>query len=79
MRGRDRAGGEIIRRRGAAKRKFHVRVRIDAAGNDEPVRRIDRQVCFHVEFGADDRNSFAFDQDVGFVIVDGGDDLAVTN
>ena len=39
--------------------------------------RVDGHVGFHVELRADDGNSFAFDQNVGFVVVSGGDDVAV--
>ena len=79
MRRSDRAGSEVVRGRRATERQLHVRVRIDAAGNDEPIRRVDRHVSFHVQLRADNRNSFAFDQKVGFVIVGCGYDLAVTD
>jgi len=54
-----------------------MRVRIDAAGNDQPSFRIDRDVSFHFKLGADDRDDLVFDQDVGVVVVCGGDDVAV--
>ena len=75
----DRAGAKIVRRRGAAEGQFHVRVWIDATGNYQFAACIDSHVSFHVELRADDGNHFVFDQNVGVVIVGGGDDVAVTN
>ena len=50
---------------GAAERQFHVRVRIDAAGNDEFAGGVDRLVRFHLEARADHGDAFVFDQNVG--------------
>ena len=77
MRRGDRASAKIIRRRSAAERQFHVRVRIDAAGNDESAFGIDSHVSFHLELGADDGDDFVFDQDVGVVVVGGSDDVTI--
>ena len=56
VRGGDRAGAKVVGRFGAAERQFHVRVRIDAAGNDELAGSVDHVVGFHFELRADDGN-----------------------
>ena len=74
-----RAGREIVAGKGAAKRQFHVRVRVDGAGNDVFARRVDDFVGFNVQIGADERDRGAVDPNVGEGIVGGGDDAAVAD
>jgi hypothetical protein len=63
----------------AAKWEFHVRVGIDAAGHDKFARGIDDAFGFHVQLGANDRDNFALNQNVSFVVVRGGNDAAIAN
>src|SRR5688500_1614993 len=56
-----------------------MRVRINAAGNDQLPRGIDDLISFHVELRADHGNHFILDQYIGFVIVNCRDDAAITN
>src|ERR1700694_3144388 len=70
------AGEKIIGRLRPAEGQFHVRMRIDAAGDNEFSGGIDYSVSLHLELGADNGNLLILDQDVGFVIVGGSDDTA---
>ncbi len=79
MRRGDCASAKVIRRFRAAKRQLHVRMGIDAAGNYQLSGSINRGIGLHIKLSADHRNDFIFDQDVGVVVVSGGDDLAITN
>jgi hypothetical protein len=49
-------------------------VRVDAARQDVLAGRVDRPVSGDVELGADECDPLALDEDVGDVIVGGGDD-----
>src|SRR2546423_5018590 len=71
------AGEKIIGRLRPAEGQFHVRMRIDAAGNHEFSGSIDNLVGLHLELGADNGNLLLLDQNVGSVIVGGSDDTAV--
>ena len=54
-----------------------MRVRIDSAGDDQTSFCVDCLVGFDVDLLADHGHFAVFDEDVGVVIVDGGDDAAV--
>ena len=74
-----RAGLERVRGGGAAERQLHVRVRIDASGDDEAAVGVDDFVGFDVDRFRDHRDGAVLDEDVGVVVVDGGDDAAVAD
>src|SRR2546430_715450 len=79
MRGRARAGLEIIGGRGAAERQLHVRVRIDAAGDDQFSFGVNFLVRFDVEMVTDHSDLAVFDENVGVVIIDSGDHPTVAD
>ena len=54
-----------------------MRMRIDATGNDEFSRSVDSVVRLHVELRPDNGDAFIFNQNVGLVIIDRGDDAAI--
>ena len=54
-------------------------MRVDAARQDVLAGRVDRPVSGDVELGADECDPLAFDEDVGDVIVGGGDDAPSTD
>src|SRR5438876_10270158 len=62
------AGQKIIGRLRSAEWELHVRMRIDAAWNNEFSGRINNFVRFHLELGSDNGNLPVLDQNVGFVI-----------
>src|SRR6267378_7212340 len=68
------AGEKIVGRLCPAEWEFHVRMRIDASGNNEFSGRIDNLIGFHLELGSDNGNLLILDQEVGFVVVSGSDD-----
>ena len=57
----------------------HVRVGIDAAGNDQPALGLDDAVGFDVDLLCDHGDQLAVDQDVSVVVVGRGDDAAVAD
>ena len=73
----DRAGLEVVGRRGAAERHVHVRVHVDAAGQDVLALGVDHLVGRHGQRRADGRDLLALDEDVADVLIGGGDDGAV--
>jgi len=79
MRGGSCAGKKIVGRLRAAEGKLHVRMRIDAAGDNEFAGGVYHFVHFHLKLRPDDGNDLAFDQDVSFVIVGCRDDATVTD
>jgi hypothetical protein len=79
VRRRDGAGVEIIGRRRAAERQLHVRVRVDAAGDDQPPFRVDDAIGVRFDRARDHRHGAVLDEDVGVIVVDGGDDAAIPN
>jgi hypothetical protein len=70
---------KVIRRLSTAKRKLHMRVRIDPTRDNQPAFCIDHFVDFHFQLCADDGNLFVFDQDVSAVVVGSRDDAAVSD
>src|SRR5262245_34386713 len=77
MRRGDRAGAKIVCRGGAAEGQFHMRVRVDAARNDELAGGVYIHIGFHLELGANGGDLLAVDEDVGFVVIGSSDDLSV--
>src|SRR6266850_1596884 len=63
----------------ATERQFHMRVWIDATRDNKLTAGINHAVDFYFELRPDYRYKFIFDQDVGFVIVSGGDDATALN
>ena len=68
---------DVVDRDRAAEGHVEVGVRVDAARQDVPARRVDDLVGRHVERGADEGDPLAVDEDVGDVVVGRGDDAAV--
>src|SRR5437764_15261664 len=79
MRRSDRASVEIVGRLCATEWKLHVRVRVNASGDEKFSTGINHAVSFHVELRAYDRDGFIFNQHVGSVIIGGSDDATVTD
>ncbi len=74
---RPRSGKKIVRRICPAKRQFHMRMRIDPAGNHQLPRRINDNIRLHIERLADSRDGLAVDKNIRVIVVNGGDDAAV--
>src|SRR5260370_14373233 len=64
--GSDCSGAKVVGSLSATERQFHMRVRIDATGNNELTAGINHAVDVHLELRPDNGYKFIFDQDVGF-------------
>jgi hypothetical protein len=69
---RPSAGKEIIARLRPAKRQLHMRMRIDPAGNDELAAGVDDFIRLDFDRLPNRRDRFAFDKNIGYIVVDGG-------
>src|SRR5947209_2880678 len=79
VRRRNRARAEVVGRFSPAERQLHVRVRVYAAGADEPSGGVNHAVGLNVEPRADGRDGLAVNQYVGPVVVNRRNDAAISD
>jgi hypothetical protein len=75
--GGDCARLKVVGRLSAAERQFHVRVRVDAAGDNKLTACVNHAVDFHHELCANDGYELIFNQNVCSIVVGGCDDTAI--